>query len=88
MVFDSQFHKVFTFPPCGIVLDHFRPRPPRKRERCGQVESDPNKKILLIPGPDLACQDAVIESEALISSENSCISTFRRARAGLLILSK
>jgi len=76
MVFDSQFHKMFTFPPCGIVLDHLRP------------ESDPNKKILLIPGPDLACQDAVIESEAFISSENSCISTFRRARAGLLILSK
>jgi len=76
MVFDSQFHKVFTFPLCGIVLDHFR------------LESDPNKKILLIPGPDLACQDAVIESEAFISSENSCISTFRRARAGLLILSK
>ena len=33
MVFDSQFHKMFTFPPCGIVLDHLRP------------ESDPNKKI-------------------------------------------
>jgi hypothetical protein len=66
MVFDSQFHKMLTFPLCGIVLDHFRPRPPRKRERCGQVESDPNKKILLIPGPDLACQDAVIESEAFI----------------------
>ncbi len=36
----------------------------------------------LIPGPDLACQDAVMESEAFISSENSCISTSRRARAG------
>ena len=47
-----------------------------------------HKKILLIAGPDLACQDAVIESEAFISSENSCISTFGRARAGLLILSK
>ena len=45
MAFDSQFHKMLTFPLCGIVLDHFRPRPPRKRERCGQVESDPNKKI-------------------------------------------
>ena len=34
------------------------------------------------PGPDLACQDMVMESEAFISSENSCISTSRRARAG------
>jgi hypothetical protein len=34
------------------------------------------------PGPDLACQDAVMESEAFISSETSCISTSRRARAG------
>ena len=49
MVFDSQFHKVFTFPLCGIVLDHFRPRPPRKRERCGQVQSDPNKKNPIDP---------------------------------------
>jgi hypothetical protein len=46
------------------------------------------QKTLSIPGPDLACQYAVIESEAFISSENSCISTFRRASAGLLILSK
>ncbi len=37
------------------------------------------------PGPDLACQDAVIESEAFISSENSCISTSRRTRAGWLM---
>jgi len=36
MVFNSQFHKMLTFPLCGIVLDHFR------------LESDPNKKILLI----------------------------------------
>ena len=36
MVFDTQFQKMFTSPPCGIVLDHFRP------------ESDPNKKILFI----------------------------------------
>jgi len=43
-----------------------------------------HKKILLIPGPDLACQDAVMESEAFISSENSCISTSRRTRAGRL----
>ena len=49
MVFDSQFHKMLTFPLCGIVLDHFRPRPPRKRERCGQVESDPNKKNPIDP---------------------------------------
>jgi len=34
-----------------------------------------------IPGPDLACQDAVMESEAFISGGNSCISTSRRARA-------
>jgi hypothetical protein len=54
MVFDSQFHKMLTFPPCGIVLDHFRPRPacpdlagPRPVERDGQVQSDA-KKILLI----------------------------------------
>jgi len=33
MVFDSQFHKMLTFPLCGIVVDHFR------------LESDPNKKI-------------------------------------------
>jgi len=44
MVFDSQFHKMLTFPLCGIVLDHFRPRPPRPVERDGQVESDSNKK--------------------------------------------
>jgi len=25
-----------------------------------------NKKILLIPGPDLACEDAVMETEAFI----------------------
>ena len=35
------------------------------------------------PGPDLAWQDAVIESEAFINSENSYISKSRRARAGL-----
>ena len=34
------------------------------------------------PGPDLAWQDAVMESEAFIISENSYISTSRRARAG------
>jgi len=37
MVFDSQFHKVFTFPLCGIVLDHFR------------LESGPNKKNPIDP---------------------------------------
>ena len=37
------------------------------------------------PGPDLACQDAVMESEAFISSENSCISTSPRTRAGWLM---
>ncbi len=36
------------------------------------------------PGPDLAWQDAVMESEAFIISENSYISTSRRARAGWL----
>ena len=34
------------------------------------------------PGPDLACQDAVMESETFVSSEDSWISTCRRARAG------
>ncbi len=34
------------------------------------------------PGPDLACQDAVMQSEAFISSENICIPTSRRTRAG------
>ena len=34
------------------------------------------------PGPDLA-QDAVMESKAFVSSENSCISKSRCARAGL-----
>jgi len=34
------------------------------------------------PGPDLAWQDAVMQSEAFIISENSCISTSHRARAG------
>ena len=34
------------------------------------------------PGPDLAWQDAVMENEAFISSESSCISTSRRTRAG------
>jgi len=38
--------------------------------------------IPLFPGPDLACQDAVMESKAFVSSENSCISKSRRARAG------
>ena len=36
----------------------------------------------LNPGPDLAWQDAVMQSEAFIISENSCIPTSRRARAG------
>jgi len=31
------------------------------------------------PGPDLAWQDAVMQSEAFIISENSCIPTSRRA---------
>jgi hypothetical protein len=35
------------------------------------------------PGPDLAYQDAVMETEAFITSENSCISKSCRARAGL-----
>ncbi len=38
------------------------------------------------PGPDLACQDAAMESQTFISSENSCISTSRRdsrSRPGL-----
>ena len=35
------------------------------------------------PGPDLAWQVAVIESDPCISSENSYISKSRRARAGL-----
>jgi hypothetical protein len=34
------------------------------------------------PGPDLAWQDAVMQSEAFIISENSCMLTSRRARAG------
>ena len=34
------------------------------------------------PGPDLAYQDAVMEGEAFVSSEDSWISTSRRARAG------
>ena len=34
------------------------------------------------PGPDLAWQDAVMQSEAFIISENSCISTSPRTRAG------
>jgi len=36
------------------------------------------------PGPALAWQDAVMQSEAFISSENSCICTSRRTRAGWL----
>jgi len=40
------------------------------------------KSLAQTPGPDLACQDAVMESDALISSENSCISKSRRTRAG------
>ncbi len=38
---------------------------------------------LWTPGPDLACQDAVMESQAIINRENNCISTSRRTRAGL-----
>jgi len=64
----------------------------RKARRAGRIfrtclpagRYKEHKKILLIPGPDLACQDAVMESEAFISSENSCISTSRRTRAGWL----
>jgi hypothetical protein len=37
------------------------------------------------PGPDLAWQHVVMQSEAFIISENSCILTSRRARAGWLI---
>ena len=36
------------------------------------------------PGPDLACQDAAMESQAFISSENSRMCISRRARAGWL----
>ena len=36
------------------------------------------------PGPDLARQDAVMQSEAFIVSENNCMPTSRRARAGWL----
>ena len=39
--------------------------------------------IPVFPGPDLAWQDAVIESEEFISSENSCISTSRRTLRGV-----
>jgi hypothetical protein len=35
------------------------------------------------PGPDLAYQDAVMESEAFITSENSCISKSLRALRGV-----
>ncbi len=35
------------------------------------------------PGPDLACQDAVMERQEIINRENNRISTSRRARAGL-----
>jgi hypothetical protein len=35
-----------------------------------------------IPGPDLASRDAVMESEAFISSKTSDISTSGRTRAG------
>ncbi len=41
--------------------------------------------LLTRSGPDLAWQDAVMQSEAFISSENSCISTSHRTRAGLSI---
>ncbi len=76
MVFDSQFHKMLTFPLCGIVLDHFR------------LESDPNKKILLIPGPDLACNGFIPMLWLGYKESNSILYQLRRARAGLLILSK
>ena len=42
------------------------------------------RQVLNIPGPDLASQDAVMQTEAFIMSENSCVSTSRRARAGLV----
>ncbi len=50
---------------------------PRNRLLFSQYSSTP-----LLPGPDLACQDAAMESEAFISSEDRCISTPRRTRAG------
>ena len=37
------------------------------------------KTLAQTPGPDLAWQDAVMQSEAFIISENSCIPTSRRA---------
>jgi hypothetical protein len=40
------------------------------------------------PGPDLAWQEAVMQSEAFIISENSCIPTSRRARAGWLAITE
>ena len=40
------------------------------------------KSLAQTPGPDLACEDAVMESQAFISSENSCMCISRRARAG------
>ena len=41
-----------------------------------------SKPLAQTPGPDLAWQDAVMESEAFIISENICIPTSRRTRAG------
>ncbi len=41
------------------------------------------EQLAQTPGPDLAWQHAVMQSEAFIISENSCIPTSRRARAGL-----
>ena len=38
-----------------------------------------NRNLTSNPGPDLAWQGAVMQSEASISSENTCISTSRRA---------
>ena len=35
------------------------------------------------PGPDLACQDAAMESQVFISSENSCMCISRRALRGV-----
>ena len=62
------------------LLIRTQTRPPR----LSPPQADDGGQVFALaqtPGPDLACQDAVMENEAFISSESSCISTSRRTRA-------
>ncbi len=58
-------------------------------DRLGKKETQPidvRRNEWRNPGPDLTFQDAVIGSQTFMSTQNNCIFTSRRARAGRLTI--